>query len=114
VIVFQLDAKALLTSQKLRTRPGSCTPYLFWRFRQVVFRQLLLTGAGLFTPFPEYKPTNFQTATAIAKIAPAELMMGSLSNKNCQMSASIARLPCELAVIDSVFEPDAMALYWGA
>ena len=83
-------------------------------FRQVVFRQLLLTGAGLFTPFPEYKPTNFQTATAIAKIAPAELMMGSLSNKNCQMSASIARLPCELAVIDIVFKPDAMALYWGA
>jgi len=80
----------------------------------VVFRQLLLTGAGLFTPFPEYKPTNFQTATAIAKIAPAGLMMGSLSNKNCQMSASTARLPCELVVIDIVFEPGAMALYWDA
>jgi hypothetical protein len=80
----------------------------------VVFRQLLLTGAGLFTPFPVYNPTSFQTATAIAKIAPAELMMGSLSNKNCQMSASTARLPCVLAVIDIVFEPDAMALYWGA
>jgi len=80
----------------------------------VLFRQAGLTGAGLFAPFPEYKPTNFQTATAIAKIAPAELMMGSVSDRNCQMSASIARLPCELAVIDIVFEPDAMALYWGA
>jgi hypothetical protein len=36
------------------------------------------------------------------------------SDRNCQMSAIIARLPCELAVIDIVFEPDAMALYWGA
>ena len=80
----------------------------------MLFRQLLSIGAGLFTPFPEYKPTNFHTATAVAKIAPAELMMGSLSNKNCQMSASTARLPCVLAVIDIVFEPDAMALYWGA
>jgi hypothetical protein len=80
----------------------------------VLFRQVPLTGAGLFTPFPEYKPTNFQTATAIAKIAPAELIMGSLLDRNCQMSASIARLPCELAVIDIVFEPDAMDLYWRA
>jgi len=79
-----------------------------------VFRQLLLTGAGLFTPFPVYNPTSFQTATAIAKIAPAELMMGSLSTKIAKCQPSTARLPCVLAVIDIVFEPDAMALYWGA
>jgi len=80
-------------------------------FRQVVFRQLLLTGAGLFTPFL-YIIRQFPNRHGDCQNRPAELMMGSLSNKNCQMSASTARLPCVLAVIDIVFEPDAMALYW--